>query len=232
MRVRSGHGGLPDSALKRVSDGPGRALRIPRASGTRALPARSCRRVASGRLGAASCSTSRVRLMLEGGASMPALTTRLAPAGNEWACVTDGTRMNGSKSELLAIDAVTASYQGCNAMRLVGNGAMEFVWQGLCSIAGGYVRRAYNSARWDEVPCAFVPAAMRRPRACSFRRSGLVTALGIAFLLPPPPAFVRRGRYRLPAPPAASVRAEHYPGQQLRSAINSCTSGWNLCPGF
>ena len=103
--------------------------------------------------------------------------------------------MNGSKSELLAIDAVTASYQGCNAMRLVGNGAMEFVWQGLCSIAGGYVRRAYNSARWDEVPCAFVPAAMRRPRACSSRRSGLVTALcaavGIAFLLPPPPAFAQ-----------------------------------------
>ena len=222
MRVRSGHGGLPDSALQRVSDGPGRALRIPRASGTRALPARSCRRVASGRLGAASGSTSRVRLMLEGGASMPALTTRLAPAGNEWACVTDGTRMNGSKSELLAIDAVTASYQGCNAMRLVGNGAMEFVWQGLCSIAGGYVRRAYNSARWAEVPCAFVPAAMRRPRACTSRRSGLVTALcaavGIAFLPPPPPA--------------ASVRAEHYPGQQLRSAINSYTSGWNLCPEF
>ena len=53
--------------------------------------------------------------------------------------------MNGSKSELLAIDSVTASYQGGNAMRLVGNGAMEFVWQGLCSIAGGYVRRAYNS---------------------------------------------------------------------------------------
>ena len=103
--------------------------------------------------------------------------------------------MNGSKSELLAIDAVTASYQGCNAMRLVGNGAMEFVWQGLCSIAGGYVRRAYNSAQWDEVPCAFVPAAMRRPRACSSRRSGLVTALcaavGIAFLLPPPPAFAQ-----------------------------------------
>ena len=126
---------------------------------------------------------------------MPALTTRLAPAGNEWAWVTDGTRMNGSKSELLAIDAVTASYQGCNAMRLVGNGTMEFVWQGLCSIAGGYVRRAYNSAQWDEVPCAFVPAAMRRPRACSSRRSGLVTALcaavGIAFLLPPPPAFAQ-----------------------------------------
>ena len=120
---------------------------------------------------------------------------RLAPAGNEWAWVTDGTRMNGSKSELLAIDAVTASYQGCNAMRLVGNGAMEFVWQGLCAIAGGYVRRAYNSAQWDEVPCAFVPAAMRRPRACSSRRSGLVTALcaavGIAFLLPPPPAFAQ-----------------------------------------
>ena len=95
--------------------------------------------------------------------------------------------MNGSKSELLAIDAVTASYQGCNAM--------EFVRQGLCSIAGGYVRRAYNSAQWDEVPCAFVPAAMRRPRACSSRRSGLVTALcaavGIAFLLPPPPAFAQ-----------------------------------------
>ena len=149
----------------------------------------------AGRLGAASGSTSRVRLMLEGGASMPALTTRLAPAGNEWAWVTDGTRMNGSKSELLAIDAVTASYQGCNAMRLVGNGAMEFVWQGLCSIAGGYVRRAYNSAQWDEVPCAFVPAAMRRPRGCSSRRSGLVTALcaavGIAFLLPPPPAFAQ-----------------------------------------
>ena len=72
---------------------------------------------------------------------------------------------------------------------------MEFVWQGLCSIAGGYVRRAYNSAQWDEVPCAFVPAAMRRPRACSSRRSGLVTALcaavGIAFLLPPPPAFAQ-----------------------------------------
>ena len=103
--------------------------------------------------------------------------------------------MNGSKSELLAIDAVTASYQGCNAMRLVGNGAMEFVWQGLCSIAGGYVRRAYNSAQWDEVPCAFVPAAMRRPRACSSRHSGLVTALcaavGIAFLLAPPPAFAQ-----------------------------------------
>ena len=103
--------------------------------------------------------------------------------------------MNGSKSELLAIDAVTASYQGCNAMRLVGNGAMEFVWQGLCSIAGGYVRRAYNSAQWDEVSCAFVPAAMRRPRACSSRRSGLVTALcaavGIAFLLPLPPAFAQ-----------------------------------------
>ena len=103
--------------------------------------------------------------------------------------------MNGSKSELLAIDAVTASYQGCNAMRLVGNGAMEFVWQGLCSIAGGYVRRAYNSAQWDEVPCAFVPAAMRRPRACSSRRSGLVTALcaavGIAFLLAPPPAVAQ-----------------------------------------
>ena len=83
----------------------------------------------------------------------------------------------------------------CNAMRLVGNGAMEFVWQGLCSIAGGYVRRAYNSAQLDEVPCAFVPAAMRRPRACSSRRSGLVTALcaavGIAFLLPPPPAFAQ-----------------------------------------
>ena len=80
-------------------------------------------------------------------------------------------------------------------MRLVGNGAMEFVWQGLCSMAGGYVRRAYNSAQWDEVPCAFVPAAMRRPRACSSRRSGLVTALcaavGIAFLLPPPPAFAQ-----------------------------------------
>ena len=103
--------------------------------------------------------------------------------------------MNGSKSELLAIGAVTASYQGCNAMRLVGNGTMEFVWQGLCSIAGGYVRRAYNSAQWDEVSCAFVPAAMRRPRACSSRRSGLVTALcaavGIAFLLPPPPAFAQ-----------------------------------------
>ena len=55
-------------------------------------------------------------------------------------------------------------------MRLVGNGAMEFVWQGLCSIAGGYVRRACNSVQWDEVPCAFVPAAMRRPRACSSRR--------------------------------------------------------------
>ena len=72
---------------------------------------------------------------------------------------------------------------------------MEFVWQGLCSIAGGYVRRAYNSAQWDEVPCAFVPAAMRRPRACSSRRSGLVTALcaavGIAFLLAPPPAFAQ-----------------------------------------
>ena len=72
---------------------------------------------------------------------------------------------------------------------------MEFVWQGLCSIAGGYVQRAYNSAQWDEVPCAFVPAAMRRPRACSSRRSGLVTALcaavGIAFLLPPPPAFAQ-----------------------------------------
>ena len=72
---------------------------------------------------------------------------------------------------------------------------MEFVWQGLCSMAGGYVRRAYNSAQWDEVPCAFVPAAMRRPRACSSRRSGLVTALcaavGIAFLLPPPPAFAQ-----------------------------------------
>ena len=72
---------------------------------------------------------------------------------------------------------------------------MEFVWQGLCSIAGGYVRRAYNSAQWDEVSCAFVPAAMRRPRACSSRRSGLVTALcaavGIAFLLPPPPAFAQ-----------------------------------------
>ena len=123
------------------------------------------------------------------------LTTRLAPAGNEWAWVTDGTRMNGSKSELLAIDAVTASYQGGNAMRLVGNGAMEFVWQGLCSIAGGYVRRAYNSAQWDEVPCAFIPAAMRRPRACSSRHSGLVTALcaavGIAFLLAPPPAFAQ-----------------------------------------
>ena len=80
-------------------------------------------------------------------------------------------------------------------MRLVGNGAMEFVWQGLCSIAGGYVRRAYNSAQWDEVPCAFVPAAMRRPRACSSRHSGLVTALcaavGIAFLLAPPPAFAQ-----------------------------------------
>ena len=103
--------------------------------------------------------------------------------------------MNGSKSELLTIDAVTASYQGGNAMRLVGNGAMEFVWQGLCSIAGGYVRRAYNSAQWDEVPCAFVPAAMRRPRACSSRHSGLVTALcaavGIAFLLAPPPAFAQ-----------------------------------------
>ena len=103
--------------------------------------------------------------------------------------------MNGSKSELLAIDAVTASYQGGNAMRLVGNGAMEFVWQGLCLIAGGYVRRAYNSAQWDEVPCAFVPAAMRRPRACSSRHSGLVTALcaavGIAFLLAPPPAFAQ-----------------------------------------
>ena len=72
---------------------------------------------------------------------------------------------------------------------------MEFVWQGLCSIVGGYVRRAYNSAQWDEVPCAFVPAAMRRPRACSSRRSGLVTALcaavGIAFLLAPPPAFAQ-----------------------------------------
>ena len=103
--------------------------------------------------------------------------------------------MNGSKSELLAIDAVTASYQGGNAMRLVGNGAMEFVWQGLCSIAGGYVRRAYNSAQWDEVPCAFVPAALRRPRACSSQHSGLVTALcaavGIAFLLAPPPAFAQ-----------------------------------------
>ena len=103
--------------------------------------------------------------------------------------------MNGSKSELLTIDAVTASCQGGNAMRLVGNGAMEFVWQGLCSIAGGYVRRAYNSAQWDEVPCAFVPAAMRRPRACSSRHSGLVTALcaavGIAFLLAPPPAFAQ-----------------------------------------
>ena len=50
------------------------------------------------------------------------LTTRLAPAGNEWAWVTDGTRMNGSKSELLAIDAVTASYQG---------GAMRCVWWGM-----------------------------------------------------------------------------------------------------
>ena len=80
-------------------------------------------------------------------------------------------------------------------MRLVGNGAMELVWQGLCSMAGGYVRRAYNSAQWDEVPCAFVPAAMRRPRACSSRHSGLVTALcaavGIAFLLAPPPAFAQ-----------------------------------------
>ena len=199
--------GLPDSALSRANGcrtdpGAGAADTATKASGTRApisRPARSCRRVASGRLGAASGSTSRVRLMLEGGASMfTALTTRLAPAGNEWyntACVTDGTRMNGSKSELLAIDAVTASYQGCNAMRLVGNGAMEFVWQGLCSIAGGYVRRAYNSAQWDEVSCAFVPAAMRRPRAWSSRRSGLVTALcaavGIAFLLPPPPAFAQ-----------------------------------------
>ena len=72
---------------------------------------------------------------------------------------------------------------------------MEFVWQGLCAIVGGYVRRAYNSARWDEVPCALVPVTMRRPRACSSRRSGLVTALcaavGIAFLLPPPPAFAQ-----------------------------------------
>ena len=62
-------------------------------------------------------------------------------------------------------------------------------------MAGGYVRRAYNSAQWDEVPCAFVPAAMRRPRACSSRHSGLVTALcaavGIAFLLAPPPAFAQ-----------------------------------------
>ena len=69
------------------------------------------------------------------------------------------------------------------------------MWQGLCSIAGRYVRRAYNSAPWEEGPCAFVPAAMRRPRACSSRRSGLVTALcaavGIAFLLAPPPAFAQ-----------------------------------------
>ena len=62
-------------------------------------------------------------------------------------------------------------------------------------IAGGYVRRAYNSARWDEVPCALVPVTMRCPRACSSRRSGLVTALcaavGIAFLLAPAPAFAQ-----------------------------------------
>ena len=72
---------------------------------------------------------------------------------------------------------------------------MEFVWQGLCSIAGRYVRRVYNSAQWEEVPCAFVPAAMRRPRACSSRRTGLVIALcasvGIVFLLAPPPAFAQ-----------------------------------------
>ena len=45
-------------------------------------------------------------------------------------------------------------------MRLVGNGAMEFVWQGLCSIAGGLV-------------------------------TALCAAVGIAFLLAPPPAFAQ-----------------------------------------
>ena len=49
---------------------------------------------------------------------------------------------------------------GGNAMRLVGNGAMEFVWQGLCSIAGGLV-------------------------------TALCAAVGIAFLLAPPPAFAQ-----------------------------------------
>ena len=89
-----------------VGTGPGRALRIPRrvrhTGAARTVLSPGC--VGPARRG--------VRLMLEGGASMPALTTRLAPAGNEWAWVTDGTRMNGSKSELLAIDAVTGSYQG------------------------------------------------------------------------------------------------------------------------
>ncbi len=45
-------------------------------------------------------------------------------------------------------------------MRLVGNGAMEFVWQGLCSRAGGLV-------------------------------TALCAAVGIAFLLAPPPAFAQ-----------------------------------------
>ena len=46
---------------------------------------------------------------------------------------------------------------------LVGNGAMEFVWQRLCSIAGGYGRRAYNPAQWDEVPCGLPPGGHAAP---------------------------------------------------------------------
>ena len=135
------------------------------------------------------------------------------------------------RGELLAIDAVTASYQGCNAMRLGGNGAMEFVWQGLCSIAGRYVRRVYNSAQWEEVPCAFVPAAMRRPRACSSRPSGLVTALcaavGIAFLLAPPPAFAQSTTLvsNLDRPAAYHGAAGIY-AQGFRTGAN--TAGYTL----
>jgi len=101
-----------------------------------------------------------------------------------------------NSSELLAIDRVTACYRGSNAKRLVGSGTMEPGWQGLRSIADRYVRRACPSAQWDEAPGAFVPAVMRRRRAFSSRRSGLLTALlcaavGIAFLLAAPPAVAQ-----------------------------------------
>ena len=116
-------------------------------------------------------------------------------------------------------------------MRLGGNGAMEFVWQGLCSIAGRYVRRVYNSAQWEEVPCAFVPAAMRRPRACSSRPSELVTALcaavGIAFLLAPPPAFAQSTTLvsNLDRPAAYHGAAGIY-AQGFRTGAN--TAGYTL----
>ena len=149
--------------------------------------------------------------------------------------------MNGSKSELLATDAITASYQGDNGMRLAANESMNFTWQELRSTAGGYVRRAGDSAQRDEARRAFVPGAMHRPRARSSRHGGPVTALcaavGIALLLAPPPAFAQTTTLvsnldRPPAVhPAAGIYAQgfrtgtHAAGYTIRNVQVRLTAG-------